>query len=244
VIFWKNGALIAYNRAREIYDTGRNRRVAGWMRRPTPVAPYERPLAKTEFQTVRTTAYTDTEADHIPYGNHNALGTTLNYGTVKSAAADWSRWPAGTIFRIVQTGETYQVDDYGWDLAGRNTIDLYKPSRYEMNCWGCRNVTIQILQWAIQLQLPCPGTAQSLSSCEAHAAGTRRQAGLAREFHTQDKTPHLVASASQKCFLDNEIFRLSLVYGQPIQQAAHGLVHFVKFFVRPLHLSGCLNVFP
>jgi|ERR1700677_1323902 len=114
---------------------------------PRELPRYERPLAKTEFQTVRTTAYTDTEADHIQYTNHNALGSTLSYGAVKSAAADWSRWPAGTVFRIVETGETYQVDDYGWDLAGRNTIDLYKPSRYEMNSWGCRNVTIQILQW-------------------------------------------------------------------------------------------------
>jgi len=108
---------------------------------------YERPLAKTEFQTVRTTAYTHTEADHIPYGKCNALGTTLGCGAVKSAAADWSRWPAGTIFRVVQTGETYQVDDYGWALAGRNTIDLYKPTRFDMNRWGCRDVTIQVLQW-------------------------------------------------------------------------------------------------
>ena len=109
--------------------------------------PYERPIAKTEYQSVRTTAYTDTETDHRPYGNHTALGTTLSSKGVKSAAADWSRWPAGTVFRIVETGETYQVDDYGWDLAGRNTIDLYKPSRYEMNAWGMRHVTIQILQW-------------------------------------------------------------------------------------------------
>ena len=112
-----------------------------------PLLPYERPLPKTQFQTVRTTAYTHTEADHIPYGRHNALGTTLSCGAVKSAAADWSRWPAGTVFRILETGETYQVDDYGWDLAGRNTIDLYKPTRYQMNNWGLRHVTIQILQW-------------------------------------------------------------------------------------------------
>ena len=112
-----------------------------------PLLPYERPLPKTEFQNVRTTAYTETEADHIQYGKHTALGTTLSCGRVKSAAADWSRWPAGTVFRIIETGETYQVDDYGWDLAGRNTIDLYKPSRYEMNNWGLRHVTIQILQW-------------------------------------------------------------------------------------------------
>jgi hypothetical protein len=39
------------------------------------------------------------------------------------------------------------VDDYGWALAGRNTIDLYMPSRREMNSWGAREENIQILQW-------------------------------------------------------------------------------------------------
>jgi hypothetical protein len=39
--------------------------------------PYEPPLAKTDFQHVRTTAYTHTESDHREYGNHNALGGEL-----------------------------------------------------------------------------------------------------------------------------------------------------------------------
>ena len=43
-----------------------------------PLPPYERPIARTEYQTVRTTAYTHTEADHLAYGNHNALGGTLH----------------------------------------------------------------------------------------------------------------------------------------------------------------------
>jgi len=174
---------------------------------------YEAPLAKHDFQNVRTTAYTHTEADHLPYGNHNALGGKLHaatgavrraeytpraipvnpangediadyrrasysapalekfslketkttklvktkHGTKKvvvtrkpqigSAAADWSRWPAGTVFRLISTGQVYRVDDYGWALAGRNTIDLYMPSRREMNSWGARVENIQVLQW-------------------------------------------------------------------------------------------------
>src|SRR5439155_12591826 len=40
--------------------------------------PYERPLGKTDFQNVRTTAYTHTEADHREYSNHNALGGELH----------------------------------------------------------------------------------------------------------------------------------------------------------------------
>ena len=168
---------------------------------------YEPPLARTNTQNVRTTAYTHTESDHLAYGDRNALGGVLRaagpavvtiplvapvepprpaslrpaaeadgaggfhrvsnplpatagvasfaeavpivaaptvYG---SAAADWSRWPAGTIFRIESTGQTYQVDDYGWALAGRNTIDLYQPTRSAMNAWGVRREPIQIVQW-------------------------------------------------------------------------------------------------
>jgi len=112
-----------------------------------PLPKWEPPLAKTEFQTVRTTAYFDGEADHRPYTNHNALGTTLQTGPMNSAAADWGRWPAGTMFRILQTGQTYVVDDYGWALAGRNTIDLYMPTREQMDRWGVHYVNIQILEW-------------------------------------------------------------------------------------------------
>ncbi|PYL06270.1 MAG: hypothetical protein DME33_14135 [Verrucomicrobia bacterium] len=185
-----------------------------------PLPPYERPLAKTDFQNVRTTAYTHTEADHREYSNHNALGgelhaagppihraeavarATLAYEVpraipvdetssyssqlqpfsmeetsgsrritrttkrvtkttrgakravaasrppqIGSAAADWSRWPAGTVFRLISTGQNYRVEDYGWALAGRNTIDLYMPNQREMNSWGARQETIQVLQW-------------------------------------------------------------------------------------------------
>jgi 3D (Asp-Asp-Asp) domain-containing protein len=156
---------------------------------------YEPPLARSDFQTVRTTAYTDTESDHRPYGNRNALGGTLHaalppqrsasvaprampadeqsdYERVAyrrgpqpfsmstdppavsyspracgSAAADWSRWPAGTVFRILSTGQIYRVEDYGWALAGRNTIDLYMTTPNDMNAWGARSEPIQILRW-------------------------------------------------------------------------------------------------
>ena len=180
--------------------------------------PYERPLAKTDFQNVRTTAYTHTESDHREYSNHNALGGELHAAgspihraevvpraipvydvpraipvdnpagtevrrasysppfqpfstservtttTVKtrqgrstssapallvpgSAAADWSRWPAGTVFRLLSTGQVYRVEDYGWALSGRNTIDLYMANQRDMNSWGAREETIQVMQW-------------------------------------------------------------------------------------------------
>lgn len=164
---------------------------------------YEPPIAKADFQTVRTTAYTHTESDHRAFTNHNALGGQLHaamagvrraeyvpratavgdyqsrsvesyltprkrtvtkwvktrHGKKKitvtewvrpaigSAAADWSRWPAGTTFRLLSTGQIYRVDDYGWALAGRNTIDLYMASRGDMNSWGARTEPIQVLRW-------------------------------------------------------------------------------------------------
>jgi 3D (Asp-Asp-Asp) domain-containing protein len=182
---------------------------------------YEPPLTRTEFQNVRTTAYTHTEADHTQYGARNALGgelhaagpaihraenvsraravsdsddseiirvsnsgpalqpfsleetkTTTRVTTtttktrvtktsrvvkravavrrtpkIGSAAADWSRWPMGTTFRLLSTGQIYRVEDYGWALSGRNTIDLYMANQRDMNSWGARQEPIQILRW-------------------------------------------------------------------------------------------------
>lgn len=109
--------------------------------------PYEDPLRPAPVQTVRTTAYTHTEADHVRYGRMSASGRPLRYGAVTSAAADWSRWPLGTRFQVIETGRVYEVDDYGWMLSGTNTIDLYHPTRAAMNRWGVRHVSIRILAW-------------------------------------------------------------------------------------------------
>ncbi|MFM2176197.1 MAG: hypothetical protein RL015_295 [Verrucomicrobiota bacterium] len=98
--------------------------------------------------TVRTTAYCHDESDHIVYGAKNALGTPLRFGLVRSAAADWSRYPVGTRFRIASQPEViYVVDDYGSALVGTGTIDIYKPTRTQMNAWGVRHVDIEVLQW-------------------------------------------------------------------------------------------------
>jgi hypothetical protein len=66
---------------------------------------------------------------------------------VLSAASDWSRYPLGTRFRLVDTNEEYVIDDYGNALVGTNTIDLYKTTRSEVRKWGVRYVDIDILQW-------------------------------------------------------------------------------------------------
>ena len=92
---------------------------------------------------VRTTAYTKTESG----GRRNALGMYLSGRHVMSAASDWSRYPLGTRFRIVDTQEEFIIDDYGTALVGTDTIDLYKPTRLAMRKWGVRHVDIDILQW-------------------------------------------------------------------------------------------------
>jgi 3D (Asp-Asp-Asp) domain-containing protein len=76
-----------------------------------------------------------------------AVAVSKKVPQIGSAAADWSRWPAGTVFRLLSTGQNYRVEDYGWALAGRNTIDLYMPNKHAMNSWGAREETIEILKW-------------------------------------------------------------------------------------------------
>ena len=116
----------------------------------------QKPLAAVEaanshlgrMPNVRTTAYTRVEKG----GRRNALGAYLSGHHVISAAADWSRFPLGTRFRIANTKDEYIIDDYGTALIGTSTIDLHKPTKLEMKRWGVRNVDIDILQWGSEEQ--------------------------------------------------------------------------------------------
>ena len=87
---------------------------------------------------VKTTAYT---------GKYNALGRPLEHGAINSAAADWSEFPLGTRFRVLENCKDYIIDDYGSAMVGTRTIDLCMPSNGAMNAWGVRNVNIEILEW-------------------------------------------------------------------------------------------------
>jgi 3D (Asp-Asp-Asp) domain-containing protein len=97
---------------------------------------------------VRTTAYSPSEKG----GHRSALDSSLSGRQIMSAASDWSRFPVGTRFRIVDTKEEYIIDDYGTALVGTNTIDLYKKTRLEMKRWGVRQVDIDILEWGSEEQ--------------------------------------------------------------------------------------------
>lgn len=99
------------------------------------------------IEAVRTTAYTYGTESNGDNPVSNALGKPLKAGAVRSAAADWSLYPVGTRFRIVETGQEYIVDDYGSAMVGNGTIDLFKPTVREMDNWGVRKVTIEILEW-------------------------------------------------------------------------------------------------
>ena len=99
-----------------------------------------------EQKVVKTTAYTDSESGHRCYGAKNAIDSRLKSGSINSASADWSHFPIGTKFRIVESDTTYVVDDYGPALVGTDTIDLYVPSRRTMDQWGARRVKIEVLE--------------------------------------------------------------------------------------------------
>lgn len=96
---------------------------------------------------VRTTAYSHMENEPGAPGRLNASGGILKYGTVRSAAADWSVYPLGTTFRVKGQPHTYVVDDYGSELVGTNTVDIFKPSLRGMHHWGTRHTEITIIQW-------------------------------------------------------------------------------------------------
>jgi len=106
--------------------------------------------------TVRTTAYTQTEAG----GCKNAIGGKLHFGGDEySAASDWSWLPLGTRFKLLSTGHNYVIEDYGSALVGKQTIDLFFPQRKDVHGWGVRNEEIEIIEWgseAMSLKLLAP----------------------------------------------------------------------------------------
>jgi 3D (Asp-Asp-Asp) domain-containing protein len=105
-------------------------------------------IRSSQVRRVRTTSYSHAENEKGGiYGRKNAIGITLKYGVIRSAAADWSRYPLGTKFRIIGQPYMYVIDDYGSALVGTDTIDIYKPNLSMMKDWGVRELDIEILEW-------------------------------------------------------------------------------------------------
>ena len=109
-------------------------------------APHQ-PFSSDEDAPVIVKVKVNTHTSRMKHPTKRALAVAKKPPKIGSAAADWARWPAGTTFRLISTGQMYRVEDYGWALAGRNTIDLYMPNQREMNSWGAREEPIQILNW-------------------------------------------------------------------------------------------------
>ncbi|MGI8602013.1 MAG: 3D domain-containing protein [Verrucomicrobiales bacterium] len=99
------------------------------------------------YALVKTTAYSHQEKDSLKYGKACAAGCNLRYDAVRSAAADWSVFPLGTLFRIPGESCIHRIDDYGSALVGTRTIDLYQPTLAGVRRWGSRVLEIQILKW-------------------------------------------------------------------------------------------------
>ncbi|MBS0660204.1 MAG: 3D domain-containing protein [Verrucomicrobia bacterium] len=92
------------------------------------------------------TAYGSGPGCNAQWAGRTAIGTRLRSGAITSAAADWSKFPLGTRFRVVETGRIYEVDDYGSAMVGKMKVDLY-TAHGALSKWGVRNVTLEILSW-------------------------------------------------------------------------------------------------
>jgi 3D (Asp-Asp-Asp) domain-containing protein len=96
---------------------------------------------------VKASAYSYGAKCNGAWAKRNAIGGRLQSGTLNSAAADWSRFPVGTKFRVAETGKLYIIDDYGSAMVGKDKVDLYMPDYGQVNRWGLRAVTLEILEW-------------------------------------------------------------------------------------------------
>ena len=125
---------------------------------------------------VRTTAYT---------GKRNAIGQPLQHSQVTSAAADWSEFPLGTRFRLVEGGKCYIIDDYGSAMVGTRTIDLCMPNSRAMNAWGVRTVEIEIQEWgSARRSLEVLSPREKAWYVRRMLTSLRKQSqGLPKQFH-------------------------------------------------------------
>ena len=104
-------------------------------------------LSKPKTVPVVATAYGASAKCNSKWAGKNAIGGRLKSGAVTSAAADWSRFPVGTKFRVKETGRVYVVDDYGSAMVGKNKVDLFKTNYRDVYRWGVRNVQLEIIEW-------------------------------------------------------------------------------------------------
>lgn len=128
----------------------------------------ERSEARPKTVAVTATAYSCGAKCNGVWAKRNAVGGRLQSGAVNSAAADWSRFPLGTKFRVVETGKVYVVDDYGSAMVGQDKVDLFHTSYRDVYRWGVRRVNLEIIEWG------CPEESLTVLKPRARAAHVRR----------------------------------------------------------------------
>lgn len=124
---------------------------------------------------VTATAYSCGAKCNGVWAKRNAIGGRLQSGKVNSAAADWSRFPLGTKFRVVQTGKVYVVDDYGSAMVGKDKVDLFHTSYRDVYRWGVRRVNLEIIEWG------CPQKSLTVLKPRTRAAHVRRMVEALQE---------------------------------------------------------------
>ena len=124
--------------------------------------------AKPKTVPVTATAYSSGAKCNGAWAQRNAIGGRLQSGQVNSAAADWSRFPVGTKFRVVETGKVYVVDDYGSAMVGKDKVDLFHTSYRDVYRWGVRQVNLEIIEWG------CPDKSLAILKPRARAPHVKR----------------------------------------------------------------------
>lgn len=123
---------------------------------------------KPESVAVTATAYSSGAKCNGRWAKRNAIGGRLQSGAVNSAAADWSRFPVGTKFRVAETGKVYVVDDYGSAMVGKDKVDLFHTSYRDVYRWGVRQVNLEIIEWG------CPDKSLEILKPRTRAPHVRR----------------------------------------------------------------------
>lgn len=124
--------------------------------------------SKMKTVSVTATAYSSGAKCNGAWAQRNAIGGRLKSGEVNSAAADWSRFPLGTKFKVVETGKVYIVDDYGSAMVGKDKVDLFHTSYRDVYCWGVRQVNFESIEWG------CPAESLTVLKPRARASHVRR----------------------------------------------------------------------
>ena len=158
-----------------------------------------------KFVRAKASAYAAGSADNGQWAGRTAIGTPLRSGAINSAAADWSKFPLGTKFRVVETAKVYLVDDYGSAMVGKVKVDLFTPSTKQMDRWGVRNVTLEILEWGNReksLALLSSRAASRYSHIRKMVASLRDQVLnptlISLATQTPEELPRLAARNSSK----------------------------------------------